>query len=238
MIVYGINRQVDKLSFYIFITVAIVSYIRHIFLSSLSKKQDSEQASRVSMFIYFVPIALLVVLFSATIPVKDYPIEWPWLDEKINKVWWDLKERYTVDRYDEFSLAKTGFGDPSRLGGPVHADNTSILLVTAPTRVYLRGAVYDEYTGSGWVLTDKSQEDYFEDRVYDQREFTYGWKAAAVELGIYNLDEFEEYLLDTNKIHNENVDQEEYIAFLRNQTKPGVLALLFLKRNYSTAFKY
>ncbi len=227
MIVYGINRQVDKLSFYIFITVAIVSYIRHIFLSSLSKKQDSEQASRVSMFIYFVPIALLVVLFSATIPVKDYPIEWPWLDEKINKVWWDLKERYTVDRYDEFSLAKTGFGDPSRLGGPVHADNTSILLVTAPTRVYLRGAVYDEYTGSGWVLTDKSQEDYFEDRVYDQREFTYGWKAAAVELGIYNLDEFEEYLLDTNKIHNENVDQEEYIAFLRNQTKPGVLALLF-----------
>lgn len=83
-------------------------------------------------------------------------------------MWWDLKERYTVDRYDEFSLAKTGFGDPSRLGGPVHADNTSILLVTAPTRVYLRGAVYDEYTGSGWVLTDKSQEDYFEDRVYDQ----------------------------------------------------------------------
>ena len=77
------------------------------------------------------------------------------------------------------------------------------------------------------MLTDKSQEDYFEDRVYDQREFTYGWKAAAVELGIYNLDEFEEYLLDTNKIHNENVDQEEYIAFLRNQTKPGVLALLF-----------
>ncbi len=238
IVAYGIIRYVDKLSFYIFITVAIVCYIRHRFLLSLNKKrsteniqQGTEQALGVSILIQFIPIALVVILFSATIPVKNYPIEWPWLDEKIYNLWWDAREQFTVDRYDEFSLAKTGFGDPSRLGGPISADHTSILLVTSPTRVYLRGAVYDKYTGAGWELADKLQENYFEDRVYDHRELTYGWKAAALESGIYNVDKFEQYLIDDIKVHNsENIQPEEYIEFLKLQTKSSVLRQLFPER--------
>lgn len=235
MIVWGINRYVDKLSFYIFITIAIVCYIRHIYLISTKNNRNSDEAlTNGSMFAYFVPIAAIVLLLSATIPVSQKPIEWPWLDKKIYNLWWDMHEKFSVDRYDSFSLAKTGFGNPSRLGGPVYADNTPILLVEAPTRVYLRGAVYDNYTGTGWEMTEISMDDSFEDRVYDHRELTYGWKANCVQLGVFSIDEYGEYLLNGSvQSKVQNIPQEEFIEFLKFQTSPRVLVKLFPEEKIS-----
>jgi len=231
MTVWGLNRHVDKLSFYIFIAVAIVCYIRHIYLINSKNNRSSEETlNSGSMLIHFMPIALVVILVSTTVTVSEKPIEWPWLDNKIYNLWWDMQKKLSVDRYDTFSLAKTGFGNPSRLGGPVHADNTPILFVNAPTRVYLRGAVYDSYTGAGWQMAEKSGEYLLEDRIYDHTELTYGWKATCIQLGILSAGEYNEYLLN-GEVPSErtNVSTEEYLEFFNINRKPQVLLKLFPK---------
>lgn len=59
---------------------------------------------------------------------------------------------------DGFDLSQTGFGaSTSTLGGPVHLDNRTALVITVsgtaprPATVYLRGAVRDVYDGTGWL---------------------------------------------------------------------------------------
>jgi len=133
---WGLLRYVDKLSFFIFIIVAIIAYIRHVFLQ-YSKKTGGIQAltKHGSISVYFIPVGLVMVLFVSMIPKNPLPVQWPWMSEKINTAYWDLYYKYSVDRYDDFSLANTGFGDPSRLGGPVIPDYTPVMTVKAPARV-------------------------------------------------------------------------------------------------------
>lgn len=235
MTVWGINRDVDRLSIYIFITVAIVCYIRHTYKKNLKYSHQHGSASAGgNMLVYFIPVAIIAVLVSAAVPVSERPIEWPWLDKKIFNFWQDLQREFSIDRYDTFSLAETGFGNPSRLGGPVNADNTPVLLVEAPARVYLRGAVYDTYTGSGWEITVNGDEDYFTDRVYDHNELVCGWKAASVEVGILTADEFNNYLLSRELPFKRNyISNDEYLELLNIQTKPRILEKLFPRRKIS-----
>lgn len=235
MTVWGLNRHVDKLSFYIFITVAIICYIRHIYLVNLKKNPASdEKFNNGSMVVYFIPVALATILFAAAFPLSEKPIEWPWLDEKIYNFWWDLQKKFSIDRYDNFSLAQTGFGDPSRLGGPVYTNDTPVLFVKAPTRVYLRGAVYDSYTGIGWEMSDKNTGDYLEDRAYDHRELAYGWKATSIELGILSVEEYDEYLLNGQLPRGrKDNSSEEYFEFLNDKAKPRILAKLFPEEEVS-----
>lgn len=239
MAVWGINRYVDKLSFYIFITVAVVCYIRHVYLKNRKNSRSStETPNDAGMLVYFIPVAILVILFSAAIPVKQGPIEWPWLDEKIYDLWWDMHRKFSIDRYDTFSLAKTGFGDSSRLGGPVYPDNTPVLFVKAPTRVYLRGAVYDTYTGAGWTVSEKNSEYILEDRIYDHTELAYGWKAASVmRLGVYSAEGFDEYLLGREtrytSYRGRRITVYDYINFFSPDARSEILAKLFPKGKIS-----
>lgn len=232
MTVWGLIRYVDRLSFFIFITVAIICYIRHIYLVNMKKNRS--KAVDASMFVYFVPVAVAVILLAVSAPVNEKPIEWPWLDDKIYNFWWDMKKKLTIDRYDNFSLANTGFGDPYRLGGPVYPDDTPILFVKAPTRVYLRGAVYDTYTGTGWEKTEKSKELYLEDRIYDHRELSYGWKATSMVFGFLTAEEYDQYLLnqEVSSVIND-FSTEEFVEFLQMQSKPRVLAKLFPEEKLS-----
>jgi len=235
MIVWGLIRHVDKLSFFIFISVAIICYIRHVYMTNLKTGRGTgESTYDGSMFVYYVPIAVVVILLAVSVPVSEKPIEWPWLDEKIYDFWWDMKKKYTIDRYDTFSLAETGFGDPSRLGGPVYADDTPILLVKAPTRVYLRGAVYDSYTGTGWEVTEKSRELYLEDRIYDHRELAYGWKATSMKFGFLTAGEYDQYLLNRElPTSGRFFSYEEYMDFFRKRTMPQILDKLFPEEKLS-----
>lgn len=192
---WGMFRHVDKLSFYIFIIVAIVCFIYYKYI--LYRKKDSERRempSGTNTIVFFIPVAIVILLAASAFTVKDMPIQWPWLDEKINLWYWQLYEKYNVDRYDQFSLDKTGFGDPARLGGPVYPDYTPIMVVKSPSRVYLRGAVYDEYTGVGWNKTEQGELADISDRAMDHLELRYGWKASGVTMGLLNLREYREYL--------------------------------------------
>jgi len=181
MVVWGIMRYVDKLSFFIFMTIAIVLFIRHRYLEqSRNIPEGYNYLPNVSAMVYFIPVALIIILTASIIPVRNMPIQWDWMDKKIINIWRDVHSFIYAERYAEFTLSKTGFGNSSRLGGPVNPDDTLIMTVKAPARVYLRGAVYDIYTGSGWEVSEHDEYEYLNDRIADHRELQYGWKVLSI----------------------------------------------------------
>jgi transglutaminase-like putative cysteine protease len=148
------------------------------------------------------------------------------MSEKINTVYWDLYYKYSVDRYDDFSLANTGFGDPSRLGGPVAPDYTPVMTVKAPARVYLRGAVYDKYTGVGWEKTERDKQEYLTDRYYDHQELRHGWKAAVGSTIVI----YEDNVVDLSASID---DPEQYLEFLKQKQMPDEIKSFFPEENLS-----
>lgn len=230
MTVWGINRHIDKLSFYIFITIAIVCFIRHKYTSYGKRTGNSQESSSNTIIpIYFIPIALVIILIASGFKVNPLPVQWPWMDEKINTLYWDLHTKYAVDRYDKFTLASTGFGDPSRLGGPVRADNTPIMVVRAPARVYLRGAVYDQYTGTGWISSERLDADYLNDRLSDNQEIRYGWKALGLGYQIIDDEELEAYMNEGPQYSNDvghGITTEEYLEYIQREEMPRILSRL------------
>ncbi len=221
MTVWGINRHIDKLSFYIFAVIAIVSYIRHIYTRNKKKDGDfSDPSSAGRILIYYIPVAIVIIFISILIPEGSKPVQWPWMDEKISRVWRELEQKFSIDRYDSFSLANTGFGDPARLGGPVRPDDTPIMVVEAPTRLYLRGAAYDCYNGMGWEVSERQQEDFQNDRVFDHREMRFGWKAADNAYSLIYAGN------DLQALSNIN-DTDGYIGFLKLEQLPREISRLY-----------
>ncbi|NLV63457.1 MAG: transglutaminase [Clostridiaceae bacterium] len=243
MMVWGLIRYVDKLSFFIFIIVAIIAYIRHNYLLYSIKTGEVEAFTKHGdISVYFVPIVLVLILLGSFIPKNPLPIQWPWVRDKINTTYWELYYKYSVDRYDDFSLANTGFGDPSRLGGPVVPDYTPVMTVKAPARVYLRGAVYDKYTGVGWEKTERDKQEYLTDRFYDNEELKYGWKAAVgstiimygdnivdLSASIDETEQLQTIQVQTQTLNlSESIDQpEQYLNFLKQKQMPDELKRLF-----------
>lgn len=222
MVVWGIIRHVDKMSFYIFITIAIVLFIRHRYLEQGEKMAESyqrESPSGLNLIVYFLPVALVIILISSFVPVSDMPIQWEWMDKKISRLWQDIDTRLSVDRYDKFSLAKTGFGDSSRLGGPVSPDDTLIMVVKAPSRVYLRGAVYDVYTGFGWELSETDNLDSVNDTEEDYLELQHGWETLM-------LPEFSNFIISRRLIPYGDIINL-YIEFSDKKMMQGLLEKLY-----------
>ena len=62
---------------------------------------------------------------------------------------------FFTEARDVFSLYSVGFSPqgPDQLGGKPTPDNVPIMQVTSSRTVYLRGSIYDEYTGHGWRNT-------------------------------------------------------------------------------------
>ncbi|NLM27635.1 MAG: DUF4129 domain-containing protein [Clostridiaceae bacterium] len=225
--VWGLIRYVDKLSFFIFIIVAIIAYVRHNYLLYTIKTKDAEAFRKHGdISVYFVPVGLVLILLVSLIPKNPLPIQWPWMRDKINTVYWDLYYKYSVDRYDDFSLANTGFGDPSRLGGPVAPDYTPVMRVKAPARVYLRGAVYDKYTGVGWEKTERDKEEYLTDRYYDHEELKHGWKAAIGS----TINIYQDNVVDLSASIEE---PEQYVEYISRKQMPDELKMLFPEGNLS-----
>ena len=51
----------------------------------------------------------------------------------------------------KFNLAYVGFShDQSKLGGPVRLSTNHVFDVNASKQIYLKGAVFENYTGTGW----------------------------------------------------------------------------------------
>ncbi len=102
--------------------------------------------------------ALVLLAFVAT-PRKPYAWKWDYLGTKVENINEFLGEyiSFTKPRAS-YSLSQTGFqplGD--RLGGPVQLDNEKVLQVKSPYPIYLRGSIYNEYTGTSWKDTTNSK---------------------------------------------------------------------------------
>lgn len=154
------NYFVEKayVSFYTFIVSVLAYYFMHIY--NKKSLQDSNDFANPSGFILGIaPICILVFLLTNSIPVSSKPIEWKWMDEKINFAYnhFQSHKQSTNSKTFEagyFSLTSTGFGgENSTLGGDVRLDDTKVLEVVSDRNIYLRGRASDSYTGSSWDNT-------------------------------------------------------------------------------------
>lgn len=139
-------------AFYTFVVSILIYYLLHVY----NKKafQTSNDYANISSFILFaLPVSLIVLLLTAFIPVRQRPIEWKWLDDKINYAfghYTGINGKFTGSDY--FSLSSVGFGNSSNLlGGDITPDDTMVLRVNAPRPVYLKGRTCDQYTGNSWL---------------------------------------------------------------------------------------
>lgn len=136
--------------FYLFTFLILLYYLRFI----LNKKQTTGKNDYVlhpSLMLWMVPVCGIVILVASVVQVSAKPLEWKWLDEKVAKISDYFYQRFDYKSFDYFSVASSGFSqNDGSLGGRVRLNNTPVLKVKAPKRVYLRGSVMDIYTGTRW----------------------------------------------------------------------------------------
>ena len=80
----------------------------------------------------------------------------PALKEKADEFRKSVMDRlFFTEARDVFSLYSAGFSPqgPDQLGGKPDPSDDPVMMVTTPKITYLRGAIYDEYTGHGWRNT-------------------------------------------------------------------------------------
>ena len=147
-----INKFVTLLApFYIFLFALLLCYLKHI-LQKKNAGGRNEFLNSASFLLWTLPICLLIVAAAAAINSSERPIEWKWLDTKINAVYNNIMQKYDYVSFDYFSVASSGFGGKNDLlGGRVRLDNTLVLTVETKRNVYLKGTNYDVYTGTQWL---------------------------------------------------------------------------------------
>lgn len=77
------------------------------------------------------------------------PFEGPW--QKIEDTW---NRMYKSLNYGRTATLVTAFGKTTALGGPVSLTDRPIFEAETEERAYWRAAVFDTYTGIGWINTD------------------------------------------------------------------------------------
>lgn len=111
---------------------------------------------------------------------KSRNLRWQYLVEQVDRLEEKVNDTFGFRKPRQpFRLSQTGYSSsPGKLGGPVIQNYDLALLVEAPFPLYLRGSIFNEYTGSEWTDT-------VEDLRYKYRDDT--WKQARSLA--YDLDE-------------------------------------------------
>lgn len=160
---------VSYLAFYLFLFVILMFYIKEIYLRNLARK-PGDYTNQGTFLLWSMPFCALVFLTAILIPAGRKPIEWKWMDSKISSIFNYINNLYHYETFDYFSIASTGFGNESELGGKVQVDKTVVLKAESPHKIYLRGAIRDYYTGSSWTnssneltpLSEESKQTFFD----------------------------------------------------------------------------
>ncbi len=147
---YGIVSSIT--SFYLFLAAALISYLKHVYILKDSRGVN-DYVRPSSIVLWSIPVSIIIILLSSQIQASDRPIQWEWLDKKVNSAYNYFRNKFDYEAFDYFSLsASSGFGDRnSLLGGRVRLDRTNVLRVTTNKRIYLRGVSKDVYTGNRWI---------------------------------------------------------------------------------------
>ncbi|HEY8349713.1 MAG TPA: transglutaminase domain-containing protein [Clostridia bacterium] len=143
---------VTLVPFYVYLAAVLMSYLKHVYLVK-SSKAENDYVKPPALLLWSLPVSVVLILLASSIQASNYPIQWKWLDQKINSAYNYLRNKFDYETFDYFSLsASSGFGDSDDfLGGRVRLDKTNVLYVTTSRRIYLRGATKDVYTGNRWV---------------------------------------------------------------------------------------
>ncbi len=111
--------------------------------------------SYLSMWI--VPICILSMFLAIRIPESKSPVQWRWLDSKLNRLMGIQGYTYLTEfDFSRFTSEPQAEEDEVILGGNLEPDSNVVLRVSAPRFMYLKGSSRDFYTGNSWVATDKS----------------------------------------------------------------------------------
>ena len=145
-------------SFYMFLFVIIIYYFRYIYLKS-SSGETADRTSVLLFSIFLLPLCGLILYIVMSLPVSEKPIEWPWLDDKVLAAINSVKNRFSYQTFDRFSIDYVGFDDgDNKLGGSVNSDGTPVLKVKTPKRIYLKGSEKDIYDGSSWKSSSEENK--------------------------------------------------------------------------------
>ncbi|MFO7636830.1 MAG: transglutaminase domain-containing protein [Clostridia bacterium] len=155
------SREVVLFSFYITLVCLFLLYIHDTGIVFQKIQKDTGKRinfSELSLFV--IPILTVLLIVIMLVPKSDLPIQWPWLDNKVNE-WNRRMGFYDYERYEYFTYQMTAYrGDSGTLGGEITPSRIHLLDVYAPGNVYLRGASWNAYTGTSWkndqVLPEES----------------------------------------------------------------------------------
>ncbi len=160
------NFIVTFLPFYVFLFALILCYFKHIYKRKL-KSPGNDYLGNASFLLWVIPVAAAVVFIAAILHTNNKPLEWKWLDTRVNTVYNYFYKKFDYVEFDYFSVANSGFGDKNNvLGGRVKLNNTLVLTVETDRNVYLKGTSYDEYTGRSWVDTGEEKVPYEPDNKF------------------------------------------------------------------------
>lgn len=140
---------VSNISFIIFLFSFLLYYFFDI-LKKRSKELTYNIGNKLLYLICILPVCLLVIAFSLSLPINEDRIEIPWLDSKINYIVDYIRDSERSD-FDYFSFKSTGFGNNGRLGGNLKPSKTHVLNVKSESsKLYLKASSKPFYNGCSW----------------------------------------------------------------------------------------
>jgi len=184
----------NRLLFVIFMILTILTYIGKVYRQKSKLGLVHDDLPLGNMLLYTAPVVMIPVMIAFFIPKSDYPIQWPWLDDRINNVITYFEQRFNYIELENFSLSSVGFSNEKtrRLGGPVNPSNIEVFKVKTKNRTYLRGAVYYWYDDSTWTRSNSLAQNVNDTDVNETRK---GWKDIPVdELFPYETEDDMEFL--------------------------------------------
>lgn len=138
-----------------------------------TKEEQEDMTDLRRSWIQYTISVLAIALFIALVLPKGFsPVQWPALHSWAARVFPFASELRGEEDNDEeekirgdgeaFAFYSSGLDETAYLDGPLIQDPTVLLEVKGRGGVYLKGTVYDSYTGKNWVNTsDPAILDYF-----------------------------------------------------------------------------
>lgn len=151
------NYFVSYNAFYIFLLLSMVYYLKHVHLKN-KISNPGEYGHQAAFSLWAGCVCLIALTASLLMPFNANPLQWEWLDSRLNTSYNFLSRVYNnyLSSNTSFTLAKTGFGGKA-LGGKVRLDDTPVLSVDSSKPLYLKGSARDYYTGYSWITSQEAR---------------------------------------------------------------------------------
>ena len=102
-------------------------------------------------------LSILIVLSALLLPSAFANPRWNDIWDSFSKPWQTVQDEWArlySNLSSDRALEAVSFGRTMALGGPVRLSDTPLMVVDSPRFLYWRAAVYDQYTGRGWLNSD------------------------------------------------------------------------------------